>query len=120
MKNPTKFGPNTPEIRQLIKKLKTITPEQAMELAAAYDTAWNAARSAAYDAARDAAWYAAWNAARSAAWNAARSAAWKAARPAARSAAYDATLALLVKDLISEDDFNILYGPWAAVMEPTV
>ena len=120
MENPTKFGPNTPEVRQLIKKLKAITPEQTMELAAAYDAAWNDAWDAAWNAARSAA-NAVPSATRDAAYHAAYDAAWAAARSAsydaAWAAAYDAVLALLVKDLISEDNFHTLYGPWAAVME---
>ena len=48
----------------------------------------------------------------SAAWSAARDAAWYAARNAARNAA----LALVVQDLITEEHFNTLYGPWASVI----
>lgn len=51
--------------------------------------------------------------ARGAARDAAGYAAWDAARGAAGGAAY----ALVVKDLISEEHFNILYGPWKSVME---
>ena len=46
-----------------------------------------------------------------AAWSAARSA----ARDAARAAARDAAWALLVRDLITPAQFDVLYGPWAAV-----
>ena len=66
------------------------------ELSAARATAWvaavelSAARDAAWDAARDAAWVAAWGAARDAAWAAAWAAAWDAARDAAWGAARDA------------------------------
>ena len=48
---------------------------------------------------------------RSAAWSATRSA----TRDAARYAAWDAALALVVRDLISPEQFDILYGPWASV-----
>ena len=51
----------------------------------------------------------------------ARVAAWDAARDAARAAAWDAAwaaaLALLVRDLITPEQFDLLYGPWASVME---
>ena len=52
--------------------------------------------SAARDAARDAAWAAAWDAA----WGAAR----------------DAILAVLARDLISPEQFDVLYGPWREVI----
>lgn len=44
-------------------------------------------------------------------------AAWGAARGAARGAAWDAALAFLVRDLISQDHFDRLYGPWAQVID---
>ena len=53
-----------------------------------------------------------------AAWDAARRAAWRAWDAAAQAAA-DAALALVVRDLISEEHFQVLYGPWASVMEDT-
>ena len=89
-----KYGPNSAQVEALLEKIKTITLEQAEALAAARD------------------------AARGAALGAARGAALGAAQGAARGAALDAALVLVVKDLISEDDFNTLYGPWASVMEP--
>ena len=36
---------------------------------------------------------------------------------ARRDAAWDAVLALLVRDLISPQDFDVLYGPWASVVD---
>ena len=40
-----------------------------------------------------------------------------AAWDAARSAAADAVVALVVRDLITPEQFDVLYGPWASVME---
>ena len=58
---------------------------------------------------------------REAALEAALEAAWVAVREAALEAAlvavWDAVLVTVTKDLISEDDFNTLYGPWKEVME---
>jgi hypothetical protein len=85
---------------------------------AAWNATWYATRDAAWDAARDAAWDAAWYAAWDAAGDAARYAARDATRDAAWDAARDAALALLVKDLITPEQFEILYGPWRSVMEP--
>jgi hypothetical protein len=69
------------------------------QVAALIERAWTVTA----DEARrvDAAW--------DAAWGAARDAAWAAARGAAR--------ALLVRDLITPDQFDRLYGPWASVIE---
>jgi len=97
------FGPNGEAVAVLIERVKTITPDQADRLSTARD----AARGAAWNAARNAAWNAAWDAA----WNAAWDAAWDAAK--------DAALALLVRDLISPEQFDILYGPWASIMGET-
>lgn len=108
----------TPEIEALIAKIETISLDQARALDAAWDArdalaaAWNAA----WDAAWDAAWAAVRNAALAVALDAARDAL-DAARNDAWNAALDAVLALMVRDLISGDQFDVLYGPWASVME---
>lgn len=91
------LGPNGEVVEAHIEKCKTVTPEQVDRL------------NAAVGAARTAAWGAAWDAA----WGAARTA----ARDAARDAAGNSALALLVRDLITPEQFDVLYGPWASVME---
>ena len=99
------LGPNGEVVEAHIEKCKTVTPEQVDRLNAAWGAAW------------DAAWGAVWNAARTAAWGAARTAARDAARTAAWDAAGNSALALLVRDLITPEQFDVLYGPWASVME---
>ena len=94
------LGPNGEAVAAHIEQCKTITPEQGRQL----DAAWFAAR----DAARDAAWFAARDAARDA------------AGYAAGFAARDAALALVVRDLITPEQFDLLYGTWASVMERAV
>ena len=118
------LGPNGESVARLIEQAKTITATQAEELRAA----WDAARGAARDAPWDAAWVAAWDAARDAARGAARGApwdtpwdaAWVAARVAARDAAWvaarDAAVAFVVRDLITEEQFQLLAGPWISVV----
>ncbi len=91
------LGPNGEAVAELIERASELTGDEVQRLAAA----WDAARYAARDAARYAARYAAWDAA------------WDAARDAAR----DAALALVVRDLITDDQFNMLYGPWRDVIE---
>ncbi len=112
------LGPNGQAVAAHIEKCKTITREQAKML----DAAREAVRTAALYAARDAAREAAWEAARAAAWAAARDATWNATwnaeREAVRAAAW-AAAALVVRDLISPEQVDILYGPWAQVMEVT-
>ena len=108
------LGPNGEAVAALIERAGHLTLDEAGRLA---DAAWSAAGDAAWAAAADAAWDAARSAAWSAAWNAARYAARRAARSAARNAAWDAALALVVRDLISQKQFQVLYGPWASVME---
>ena len=71
------FGPNGEAVAALVEAIKTLTPDQAQRLAAA----------------------------------------WAAARGTALDAAWDAVLAILTRDLITTEQFDILYGPWKSVME---
>jgi hypothetical protein len=87
------LGPNGEAGAAMIERCRTIMAEQAERLDAARD----AARDAAQRVARDAVWDAAWD--------------------AARDAAGDAAGALLVRDLITAEQFDLLYGPWREVME---
>jgi hypothetical protein len=97
------LGPNGEAAVAHIERCKTITADEAARLCAARNAAW------------DAAWDAAWNAARNAARNAAGDAAGDAAWDAAWDAARDAAAALVVRDLITPEQFDLLYGPWASV-----
>jgi len=92
-----KYGPQTTAIEALIARARQLTSEQIESLSAARGDAWDTARNAAWDTAR--------NAARNAAWDIAWDTAW------------GAILALVVRDRISETDFNTLYDPWATMME---
>ena len=102
------LGPQGREVAALIETARGLTPDQL--------DAINAARVAALNSARDAAWYAALSAAQDAARKAALSAALNAAWDAAMSAARDAFLAVLVRDLITPGQYDILTGPWRTVM----
>lgn len=106
------LGPNGEEVVALLDRCVRLTRDEQRRLAAAYHadrfTGRGVARRAAYrgtrDGTRDAAWDAAWNAARFAV----RDAAWNAAR--------DAAIALVVRDLISTEDFDTLSWPWRDVV----
>ena len=102
------FGPQWRLIVAQVRLISGASPQQILDLAAARDAAWTAA----WDAARDAAWDAAWDAARAAAWGAARAA----ARCATWAAAWDATLATLVRDLITPKQHGLLMAPWRTVI----
>jgi hypothetical protein len=98
------LGPQGQEVAALIERAGELTADEIERSAAA----WGAVRDAARTAARTAAWGAARGAARGAALDATRAAAWA----AARDAAGDAAGALVVRDLISAEHFEALYGPW--------
>jgi pimeloyl-ACP methyl ester carboxylesterase len=113
-----KYGPNTESVEAFLAQLPGLdyaawaaarAAAWDAEADAAWDAAWAAARAAAWAAERAAAWAAAWAAARAAAWAAARAAAWDAARAAAWAAE-----ALVVRDLITREQFDIITGPMRA------
>lgn len=93
------FGPQGEHVAALIERVGTLTRQETDSLVAA----------------RDAAWGAAWVTAREAAWEARRSA-WVAAWVAARDAVCDAVGALVVRDLITTEDYNTLTLPWRRVI----
>jgi len=105
------LGPNGREVAALIERARSLTWDEARRLHAAWDTPRDAAWAATWDAAEDAARAAAWAAAEDAAGDAARAAARVAGRAASRAA-----LALVVRDLISGEHFNALYGRWQQVI----
>ena len=84
------------ELAAYLAVLPTLTKEQWERVAA-----WDASQYAARGAARGAAWDAAWAAARGAEWDAAWDAAW-------------AAVAIIVRDLITPDQFDTLTAPMRA------
>lgn len=106
------LGPQGQEVAALIERAGRLTEDEVKRRAAAWAAAtdpagaaaWAAAGAAAETAARAAAGAAAWDAAGAAVQTAAGAAAW-------------AAVALLTRDLITTKHFNVLYGPWASVME---
>ena len=98
------LGPNGEAVAALIERAAKLTLDERYRL----DAAWNAER---YET-RYAAWHAERDVARDVAWDVA----WEAARDAAYRAMRDAVMALVVRDLISEEYFNALCGPWQEVL----
>lgn len=110
------LGPQGQEVAALIERAGRLTEDEVKRRAAA----WAAATDPAGAAARAAAWAAAGAAVETAARAAAGAAAWDAAGAAVQTAAGAAAwaaVALLTRDLITTKHFNVLYGPWASVME---
>ena len=92
------LGPQGVEVAALIERAGQLSVDDD-----AYHGAWRAARRAAYRAARDAA----------------RDAAWVAARDAAAGcSAWLAAVALVVRDLISREHYDMLTRPWRTVVGP--
>ena len=102
------LGPQGREVAAIIDRARMLTTDELRQLGVARNAAWYAAR----DAARGAAWGAARGAARGAAWYAARDAAWDAAWGAAWGAIRYATIATLVRDLITPEQYDLLMAPW--------
>jgi hypothetical protein len=109
------LGPNGEQVAALIGRASRVTFAEAQQIDAARVAAWDAAR---WAAARDAAW----GATRDAAWAAARAAsdaargATRDAAGAAAAAAAGAAAGLVVRDLISDEQYQLLAGPWLAVI----
>jgi len=113
-----KYGPNTVEVEALIARFSTMTFRQAELLAASRDAAMSeeffSAREAAMTAGGPEAFIVAWSR------YATRDAAVDATEYAAEDSAWDAILALMVRDGITPEQFDILYQPWKQVMEGTM
>lgn len=119
------LGPNGEAVAAMIERAGKLTADEVQRLDAAMKTAGRAAWRRAMDITRVAAWAAASGAARGAAGGAAEEAAWWASRwwasraaemEGARDAARRAAWALVVRDLLTTKQFDILYGPWASVV----
>jgi hypothetical protein len=110
------LGPNGREVAALIDRAGRLTPEESEALGAARAAPLAAYQRAPQAAAWSATWSAARNAARIAAWDVAGKVARDAAGNAARNAAWNAASALVVRDLITPEQFDLLYGPWRDVI----
>lgn len=102
------LGPNGVQVDALLTRLRTVTTHEIQRVSVEWDAAWGAAREAARDAAG--------TAARGAAGTAAGYLARDVARRVARGAAGYAALALVVRDLISEEHFHTLTDPLFSVI----
>jgi hypothetical protein len=135
MSNHKKYGPQTAEIEAFFAQAKTVTPEQARALSEAWDVersreplkgldtarvpSWNlmdAVRIALRRAGREDEWSAVLHAAP----EALASETWDEAPEMAIVPVHDALVALLARDLITPDQFDRLYEPWASVMDEQI
>ena len=102
------LGPNADRVLAVIERAGRLTGAEEDRMAAVRTTAWYSAVNAAEAAARVAAWVAAENATRVAV------TARAAMGVAVRDAAGDAAQAELMRDLITQDQYNILTESWRA------
>ena len=102
------FGPNGVAVVRYLESVGTVSAAQ-LEVAA-WAAAWEAARASARASAGDAAWAAAGAAAR----EAARASAWDAAWVAAGDIAGSAAIAVVVRDKITAEQFDVLTAPMRA------
>lgn len=86
------LGPQGKHVAALIERAGTLTMQETDSLVAEWSAAWVAAWVAARSAAREAAWDAAWG------------------------AAWDAAGALVVRDLITTEDYDTLTLPWRQIV----
>ena len=114
------LGPQGQQLAALLDRIAGITQDEVRELLSAQANAGGVARDAAWDAVGGVAWDAVGVAAWVAAWDAVGVAARDAARDAAWGAVWDAALAVLVRDLISEDHFVALTKSWIDAGLPPV
>ena len=108
------LGPQGVHVVALLDRARRLTLDEVRALAPVRGDAWDAALDAAWDAALDAARTAAWDAASDAAWDAASDA----ARTAAWVAARDTAGALVVRDLLTAEDYDTLTRPWREAVGP--
>ena len=118
-----RYGPNTAEVEALMTAFLQITIEEAEQLADAWlkvsNERWVPAWMEAMNAVRRGGRLLAYDALTREIRNAEHFPTF-AVVPRLTSAIYierSAVLALLVRDLIAEQDFKLLYGPWRSVME---
>lgn len=113
-----KYGSNTKDMEQFIERIKAITPEEVEKLGLAFGKVsafkHKAAWDAAFDAGEDSSRLGIGDTACDEAWRALEHVGY---RYLSWCAIYDAILALVAKDLISKENFDVLYGPWKQTME---
>lgn len=117
MTDTMQYGPQTAEIEALLARARTLTAGAALMLSTEWYAARYALRAEAWDAVGDSVL----DARRGAARGAARDAAWIAVPGAERYAVWDATLALVARDLITpagftQEHYDLLTRPVALVI----
>ena len=108
-----RYGPNTAPVEAFLAKVRAMTPEQEVALGAHWVKAWNRP-----------AWNAAWHEVLGAVWEStfdpvppATLFSTDSGLPATRGAITDVFEALMFRDVISKEAFDLLYRPWRSVME---
>ena len=118
-----RFGPNTEAVETFIEQIKNLTPEQVLRVQE--EGARDVATDGTWDFATDMAYYNGRSAAVQLARDEIRMIAYDLWDEATRTIVYDkcgdlisnAVVALVVADLLDQEDFDELYGAWANVMK---
>lgn len=118
----TSFGPQGAYVAELIDRAKTLTSADKERFYATLNAPLIVALASTRDSMRDAAWYAARDAKRDTVFHTARITAWEAVTRdewnSVRGAAWDAAGALVVRDLITTDQYDTLTRPWRTIIGP--
>ena len=109
-----RFGPNTEAVEALLERASQLTDDEVDRLEAAWLTTWSGKRDSAWDAVLEVARN---DDTRRRATTIARGAVLTTAPNWVWDALWGAACALVVKNLITDAQFNVLYGPWASVVE---
>lgn len=114
------LGPQGTHVAALIERSSRLTAADIQRLAPTWDTVYTAwsARCAAWVAVEKAARCAAGEAARGATWVAMMDTGWAASWDAAVTAVGDAALALVVRDLITQEHYDALTRQWRTIIGP--
>lgn len=116
-----KYGPNSAEVKALIKKCKTVTLDQEVLLCARWERAWGEARAnpsaANIDLVHEVTMATQRDETMAAQQQVMRATVERFRYNAAFWAVADAVTALCLRNQIPQETFNALYGPWKSVME---
>lgn len=119
-----------PEIEKILDQIQVATENQTEMIKAAWWHSFDGGQRGVRSEAKITAWYASQRTSHSPVWDAVHMSAWDAAhtrssvmpdwwppKGAAWNVARDALLAIVVKDLITEDQYQLLHGLWSSVMD---
>lgn len=112
----TDFGPNGAAVMELIERASRMTHDEAEQLVIVWYGGWARAGENVWTTARVSSELLAKAHGRADARTQAGAIAWHVARNGGRVAAREAAWALVVRDVMDAEQFDVVYGPWREVM----